>query len=380
MGFFDDEIAALKKQGLFRSLRVVDASVLNFCSNDYLGLSNDPRLKDAAKAAVDRYGTGSGAARLISGNNPLCDELEKALADLKGTEAALSFNSGYHANIGAIPTLAGEGDVIFSDELNHASLIDGCRLSKAKTVVYRHHDLNQLEDLLRHRPQTPSLLRRGLGGGLIITEAVFSMEGDVCPLNDLLALANKYDARVYLDEAHAVGVFGKDGEGLAPKNPPDNLICMGTLGKAFGSYGAFIAGSRSLKDYLINKARSFIFTTSLPPAAVGASLAAVGIVRGEPESRKQLWKNVEMVRDFVGACGHTPLHGGSSPIFSLPIGDARKTMEISQRLFDQGIFVQGIRPPTVPEGTSRLRLTVSATHTPEQVAELKSRLAGEGLI
>lgn len=380
MGFFDDEIAALKKQGLFRSLRVVDASVLNFCSNDYLGLSNDPRLKDAAKAAVDRYGTGSGAARLISGNNPLCDELEKALADLKGTEAALSFNSGYHANIGAIPTLAGEGDVIFSDELNHASLIDGCRLSKAKTVVYRHHDLNQLEDLLRHRPQTPSLLRRGLGGGLIITEAVFSMEGDVCPLNDLLALANKYDARVYLDEAHAVGVFGKDGEGLAPKNPPDNLICMGTLGKAFGSYGAFIAGSRSLKDYLINKARSFIFTTSLPPAAVGASLAAVGIVRGEPERRKQLWKNVEMVRDFVGACGHTPLHGGSSPIFSLPIGDARKTMEISQRLFDQGIFVQGIRPPTVPEGTSRLRLTVSATHTPEQVAELKSRLAGEGLI
>lgn len=380
MGFFDDEIAALKKQGLFRSLRVVDASVLNFCSNDYLGLSNDPRLKDAAKAAVDRYGTGSGAARLISGNNPLCDELEKALADLKGTEAALSFNSGYHANIGAIPTLAGEGDVIFSDELNHASLIDGCRLSKAKTVVYRHHDLNQLEDLLRHRPQTPSLLRRGLGGGLIITEAVFSMEGDVCPLNDLLALANKYDARVYLDEAHAVGVFGKDGEGLAPKNPPDNLICMGTLGKAFGSYGAFIAGSRSLKDYLINKARSFIFTTSLPPAALGASLAAVGIVRGEPESRKQLWKNVEMVRDFVGACGHTPLHGGSSPIFSLPIGVARKTMEISQRLFDQGVYVQGIRPPTVPEGTSRLRLTVSAAHTPEQMAKLKSCLAGEGLI
>jgi 8-amino-7-oxononanoate synthase len=358
MGFFDDEIEALKAQGLFRGLRTVGGPVLNFCSNDYLGLASDPRLKAAAKEAVDRYGAGSGAARLISGNNPLCGELEESLADLKGTEAALLFNSGYHANIGVIPALAREGHTIFSDDLNHASLIDGCRLSKAETEIYRHNDLNDLEGVLCRR----GAARRATARFIIVTEAVFSMEGDVCPLDDLLALAKKYDALVYLDEAHAVGVFGKEGEGLAPRNPPENLICMGTLGKAFGSYGAFVAGSRSLRDYLINTARSFIFTTALPPAAVGASLKAVKIVREEPERRRRLWENVRLLAGRGGLA--PPLQ---SPIASIRIGDASKTMEISQGLLDRGYYVQGIRPPTVPEGTSRLRLTVSAVHTPEQI-------------
>lgn len=352
MGFFENDIAGLKDKGLFRSLRTLPPDVLNFCSNDYLGLATDPRLKEAAKEAVDRYGAGSGAARLISGNNVLWEELEAALADLKGTEASLLFNSGYHANIGVLPTLAGEGDAIFSDELNHASLIDGCRLSKAEKAVYRHNDLNHLEELLKKTPKKK----------IIVTEAVFSMEGDVCPLNDVMKLADRYEALVYLDEAHAVGVFGKEGEGLAPKNPPENLIGMGTLGKAFGSYGAFVSGTKALRDCLINKARSFIFTTALPPAAVGASLAAVKIVRAERGRRERLWENVRRLE-------------GRSPIFSILIGDARKTMEISEYLLKQGIYLQGIRPPTVPEGTSRLRLTLSAVHTQEQILRLSEALA-----
>ena len=382
MTLFDEELEKIKGQGLLRSLRTVSSAqgpeieidgrrVLNFCSNNYLGLADEPRVVEAAVEAARNFGAGSGAARLISGNNTLYDELEAELARWKGTESALVFNSGYHANIGAIPALAGEGGAIFSDELNHASLIDGCRLSKAETVVYRHNDLNHLEDLLKSTPLptlSPVMGERVAGGRVrvIVTEAVFSMEGDVSPLDGLLALAQKYDALIYLDEAHAVGVFGKDGEGLAAKNPPENLICMGTLGKAFGSYGAFVCGSRSLRDYLINKARSFIFSTALPPGALGASLAALKIVREEPERRERLWGNVKMLK-------------GRSPIISIKIGDARKTMEISQRLFDKGIFLQGIRPPTVPEGTSRLRLTLMAMHTEGQIQKLLQALTNVGV-
>jgi 8-amino-7-oxononanoate synthase len=368
MGFWEEELKRIKEEGLYRSLRPMTSpqgseieidgrKVLNFCSNNYLGLAGDPRLNAAAIEAVRKYGSGSGAARLIVGNHELHEELETALAGWKGAEAALLFNSGYHANIGAIPALAGEGDIIFSDELNHASLIDGCRLSKAEKVIFRHNDLSHLEELLKN-----SLSHHGgegrVRGRLIVTEAVFSMEGDLCPLDDLLKLADRYDTMVYLDEAHAVGVFGENGEGLAQgvRHRSNRLICMGTLGKAFGSYGAFLSGPRALRDYLINKARSFIFTTALPPAAVGASLAALKIVQGEPERRARLWENVRR----VGAYGPTPLR---SPILSIKIGPPDRTMEISRKLFEEGIYVQGIRPPTVPEGTSRLRLTVMATHT-----------------
>lgn len=370
MKFLEDEIQKLKAAGLYRTLKQLPPGVLNFCSNDYLGLTEEPRLIAAGLAAARRFGAGSGSARLIAGNFPIQDELEVALARFKGTEAALLFNSGYHANIGVIPALAGDGDLIFSDELNHASLIDGCRLSKAEKVVYRHNDLNHLEDLLRRRGEASLAPTKKI----IVTEAVFSMEGDLCPLKDLLALAEKQGAIVYLDEAHAVGVFGEQGEGLI-KNPPPHLVCMGTFGKAFGSYGAFVAGSKTLKEFLINRARSFIFTTALPPMVVGTSLAALKIIETEPERREKLWENIKLFH----ISPYTPSYskrgkGGDSPIFSIPIGDAKKTMEISQKLLEQGIYLQGIRPPTVPEGTSRLRLTVTAMHTKEQIQKLTEAL------
>ena len=371
MADFEEELRVIREAGLLRSLRTLTSPqgptiemegrrVLNFCSNDYLGLADDPRLKKAAIEAVERFGSGSGAARLISGHNELIEKLERELALLKGAASALVFNSGYHANIGVIPALAGTGDLIFSDALNHASLIDGCRLSKAKTVVYRHNDLNHLEALLKDTP-LPSRERVAVGRvRVIITEAVFSMEGDLCPLKDLLSLAERYDALIYLDEAHAVGVFG-NGEGVL-HHPPERVICMGTLGKAFGSYGAFVAGSKTMRDYWINKARSFIFSTALPPAAVGAALAATNIIRTEPERRQRLWKNIRQVRDHP------------SPILSIPIGPADKTMELSKQLLEMGIYVQGIRPPTVPEGTSRLRLTLTSAHTTAQIETLLGAL------
>lgn len=377
MKSIEGEIKKIRSGGLYRTLKVLQSPqgpeiaidgrrVLNFCSNNYLGLAEDPRLVQAGIEALQKYGAGSGAARLISGNCELHEELESGLARFKGAEAALLFNSGYHANIGAIPALAGEGDALFSDELNHASLIDGCRLSKAEKVVYRHNDLNHLEDLLKN---VSPLLSAGEGPGVrvIITEAIFSMEGDVCPLGDLMSLAERYGAMVYLDEAHAVGVRGENGQGLAPLDPPENLICMGTLGKAFGSYGAFIAGTKVLREFLINKARSFIFTTALPPAVLGASMAALKIISSEPGRREHLRKNIEM----ISGPGGFLTRSYTSPIFSIRIGSADETMRISRQLFDRGIFLQGIRPPTVPDGTSRLRLTVMATHTEEHVERLK---------
>ncbi len=360
---FLQELEEIKKAGLFRALKKLDPKVLNFCSNDYLGLAQDPRLIEAATQAMRRFGAGSGAARLISGNFALLEELEEALARFQGAESTLVFNSGYHANIGVLPAIAGEGDVIFSDELNHASLIDGCRLSKAETIIYRHNDLNHLEELLKKKKNSRSI---------IVTESVFSMEGDLCPVADLLVLADRYGALVYLDEAHAVGVFGENGEGRVPKGTWYLLVRMGTLGKAFGSYGAFVTGSAVIRDYLINRARSFIFTTAIPPTAVGASLKALQIIQEEPERRAKLWENIEFLKTNLAM-----EHNGSA-IFSLRVGSPTRTMEISNQLLEKGIYVQGIRPPTVPEGTSRLRLTVTATHTEGQLKRLIEALSFYG--
>jgi len=367
-----DEIKALQGGGLFRSLKRIDSKeVINFCSNDYLGLSQDLRVIRGAVEAAQRYGAGNGSARLISGNCPLHEELEAALAAFKGAGAALLFNSGYHANIGVIPALAGEGDLIFSDELNHASIIDGCRLSKAQTVIYRHKDVGHLEDLLKKNP-LPSRERVAEGRvRVIITESVFSMEGDLAPLEDLKSLAKKQGALLYVDEAHAVGVFGERGEGRVGRNPPEYLVTMGTLGKAFGSYGAFVTGSQALKDYLINKARSFIFTTALPPATVGASLVALTLIQSEPERRQRLWENIRWIQKILLT------DQGYSPIFSIGsmrVGSAEKVMALSQQLLEEGIYLQGIRPPTVPEGTSRLRLTASALHTEVHLEKLAEKL------
>ena len=362
-----DELQAIKDGSLYRRLRCVEGDqgptlildgreVINFSSNNYLGIANHPNLAAAAKQAIDRYGCGSGASRLISGNMALHEELEAKLAELKGTEAALVFNSGFQANTGILATLAGEGDVIFSDALNHASIIDGCRLSRAKSVVFAHADLDQLAAALK---QAANSRRK-----LIVTESVFSMDGDEAPLAGIVDLAEKHGAMVMVDEAHATGLFGANGAGVVAKlNLGDRVVVqMGTLGKALGGFGAYVAGSRSLCELLINRCRSFIFTTSLPPAIMAMAIAAIDLVKREPERRERLWSNCRILSEGLRAQGFH-LGASASPILPLLIGDAGKCMGFSEQLLSRGIFAQGIRPPTVPEGTSRLRITVMATHT-----------------
>ena len=370
-GFIHSELKKLKDAGLYRRMRLVDGDqdatlivdgreVVNFSSNNYLGIANHPELAAAAKAAIDRYGCGSGASRLITGNMTLHEELESKLAEFKGTEAALVFNSGFQANSGILSTLAGERDVIFSDALNHASIIDGCRLSRAKTEVYRHRDLEHLELQLKEAA-------RG-ARKLIVTETIFSMDGDEAPLAAIVELAEKYDAMVMVDEAHATGIFGANGAGVVAKLGLGErvLVQMGTLGKALGGFGAYVAGSSALRDLLINCCRSFIFTTALPPAIMAMALAAIDLVRNEPQRRAALWENCRSLKQGLRELGYA-LGAGESPILPLIIGDADKCMRFSERLLEKGIFVQGIRPPTVPPGTSRLRITLMATHTRTQL-------------
>ena len=369
--FISNELKALQDAGLYRRLRRVEGDqdatlmldgreVINFSSNNYLGIANHPALAAAAKAAIDRYGCGSGASRLISGNMTLHEELETKLAEFKSTEAALVFNSGFQANIGILSTLAGDGDVILSDALNHASIIDGCRLSKAQTLVYAHCDLNGLEAALK---QAASARRR-----LIVTETIFSMDGDEAPLAAIVELAEKYDAMVMVDEAHGTGVFGANGAGVVSKLglAPRVLIQMGTLGKALGGFGAYVAGSRELCDLLINRCRSFIFTTSLPPAVMAMALAAVDLVQSEPQRRAALQHNCQKLKQGLSRLGFE-LGKSASPILPLIVGDAARCMALSAALLDRGVFAQGIRPPTVPPGTSRLRITLMATHSAGQI-------------
>ena len=369
--FIHRELEALKDAGLYRSLRRVNGEqgptlmvegreVLNFCSNNYLGLANHPALRAAAKEAIDRYGCGSGASRLISGNMELNEQLEERIAGLKGTETALVFNSGYQANTGLLSCLAGEGDTILSDALNHASIIDGCRLTRAQVVVYPHCDVNRLEDELR----------KGAAGSkkLIVTETIFSMDGDEAPLAEIVELAERYNANVMVDEAHATGVFGPNGAGIVAKLGLGErvLVQMGTLGKALGSFGAYVAGSRALRELMINRCRTFIFTTSLPPSVLATSIAAVDLLEKEPQRRLGLWHNCRALREGLKKAGFT-LGKSQSQIQPVMIGDARKCMALSTRLFEEGVFCQGIRPPTVPAGTSRLRVTVMATHSHEHL-------------
>jgi len=369
--FVENELQRLKAAGLHRKLRRVEGEqgptlildgreVVNFSSNNYLGIANHPALAEAAKAAIDRYGCGSGASRLISGNMTLHEELEQKIAEFKGTEAALVFNSGFQANIGILSTLVGQGDLVFSDALNHASLIDGCRLSRGKVAVYGHLDMNRLENELKQAPAA--------GRKLIVTESLFSMDGDEAPLADIIRLAERYGAMVMVDEAHATGVYEPNGAGLVAKLGLGDrvLVQMGTLGKALGSFGAYVAGSRALRDLLINRCRSFIFTTALPPAVMAMGIAAIELIQSEPQRRRALSDNGARLRAGLSRLGY-PLGDVRRQILPLLIGEANRCMIWSQRLLERGIFAQGIRPPTVPEGTSRLRLTVMATHTESQI-------------
>ncbi|EKD42079.1 MAG: hypothetical protein ACD_73C00341G0001 [uncultured bacterium] len=374
-----EALEALNQKGRLRTLKTIESdqgpvivykgkSYINFSSNNYLGLANHKKLMTASMKATQKYGTGSGASRLITGSMKLHEELEFALAQFKGTEAALVFNSGYHANIGLIPALMGKNDFIFSDELNHASLIDGCRLSQSRTKIYRHCDLNHLEKLLKKN--TP-------GKKLIITDSVFSMDGDLAPLPELLSLCEKFDASLLVDEAHATGIFGKKGCGLVEHfglNPRhERLIQMGTLGKALGSFGAYICGAELLRDFLINKSRAFIYTTSLPPGVLAASKAALECVIKMPTLRQSLWKNVAFVKNslqnIIPATGWQ-MGRCESPIIPIIIGPDKATMRLSENLFQKGLWVTGIRPPTVAEGMSRLRITLMGTHTRQHLKKL----------
>jgi 8-amino-7-oxononanoate synthase len=365
--FIEEELKRLKEQGLYRKLRHVEGEqgptlqvdgqeVINLCSNNYLGLANHPVMRQAAKEAIDRYGCGSGASRLISGNMTLHEELEDKIARLKGTEAALVFNSGYHANIGTLSSLVGEGGVILSDSFNHASIVDGCRLARATVVVYPHCDLERLEEGLKN---APAAARK-----LIVTETLFSMDGDEAPLAEIVNLAERYGAMVMVDEAHATGVFGPNGAGVVAKLGLGDriLVQMGTLGKALGAFGAYVAGPRELREILINRCRSFIYTTSLPPAVMAMAMAAVDLLYKEPERRLALWHNCRALRDGLRSLGYS-LGESQSQIQPLIVGDAQKCMALSEQLLQRGVFAQGIRPPTVPPGTSRLRITLMATHT-----------------
>jgi 8-amino-7-oxononanoate synthase len=369
--FFRDEIKDLKKKGLYRELRTIggeqDSSVvmngkrvLMFSSNNYLGLANHPGLKKASMDAALCYGTGSGGSRLISGNMEVHRTLEKEIALFKGTDRALLFSSGYHANVGAISALTGEGNLILSDELNHASIVDGCRLSRAEVRIYKHANMNSLKEIL----QRSSRFKKRL----IITDSVFSMDGDIAPLPDIVDLAEKYSALVMVDDAHGTGVLGEKGKGVIEHFGLGGRveIQMGTLGKALGSFGAYIAGSEDLIHYLVNKARSLLYTTALPPSVCGSALAALKILGEGPHLISQLRHNATYFREGLRDLGYL-IPEGETPIIPLVFGDPSVTMEMAQRLFDEGVYVQGIRPPTVPDGTSRLRITLMATHTKEQL-------------
>ncbi len=380
----------IRRQELHRELRRVDSpqaphiqiagrELLNFSSNDYLGLANHPSLNEAAIAAVRRFGSGSGASRLICGSLACHHELEAALAAFKNTEAALGFSSGYTAALGVICALVGKDDVVVLDKLVHACIVDAARLSGAKLRIFAHNDLNNLEEILRWAdPRNSAAVDTARSRILIITESVFSMDGDVAPLRELVALKEKYGAWLMLDEAHATGIFGAHRRGLAEELAVSDRIeiQMGTLGKALGSAGGYICGSRTLIEYLINRARSFIFSTAPVPAAAGAARAAVELVQSD-EGRvrcQQLWSLIGELKTGLAQNGW-PLTNTNSAIIPLIIGAEARATATAAALRADGIYLPAIRYPTVARGQARLRLTLTANHTSADLARLLVALA-----
>ncbi|MBE9139834.1 8-amino-7-oxononanoate synthase [Nodosilinea sp. LEGE 07088] len=380
--WLDKSLAALHRAHRYRSVQAIDGmagatiqrqgqTLVNFASNDYLGLASDPRLAAAAIAAIRTYGTGSTGSRLLSGHRDLHRQLECAIAALKGTDDAMVFSSGYLANLGAIAALVGSPDLVLGDDYNHSSLRAGGRVSGATVLNYRHGDMTHLQSLLgSHRHQH----RRCL----ITTDSVFSMDGDLCPLSELLDLAQTYDAMVLVDEAHATGVFGQRGSGLVEHLGCGGrpVVTVGTLSKALGSLGGYVAGSRTLIDFLRNRAPGWIYTTGLSPADTAAALAATQIIQQEPQRRQRLWHHVNAViqrldRHFAQASTTAiPLRRlpSASPIICLQPNSAAATLKASDRLQQMGLWVAAVRPPTVP--TSRLRFTLMATHQPDHIDQL----------
>ena len=374
MKYISDELSKIKESGLYRELKVVGnaqdtridiegKTYLSFCSNNYLGLANHPSVVNAVKKAVDEYGWGACASRLVSGNMTLHEALEKEISRFKRKDAAIVFPTGYMANLGVISSLVSGGDLVISDKLNHASIIDGCRLSGADFRVYAHCNMEKLETILK---KTSKYNRK-----LIVTDSVFSMDGDLAPLPDIVRIAKEYNAMVMVDEAHGTGVFGENGRGVVEHFNLDKEVdvVMGTLSKAIGSLGGYVCGDDDLISYLRNKARPFMYTTALPPAVCAASIASINLIQEDPSLREVLWNNVCCIKERLGSLG-IDMISSQSQIIPLLIGDTQKAVDISKLLYERGVLIPAIRPPTVPANSSRLRMTVMSSHTQDDLESL----------
>ena len=359
----EKQLKELKQRHRYRERVVLPKDIIDFSSNDYLGLKDNLYTKRKLCENILSLSLGSGASQLVSGYKDIQKELETFLANFKETEECLVVGSGYLANTGLVQALTTEEDVIFSDELNHASIIDGVRLSKAKKVIYKHNDINDLEDKLKKNPSKRL--------SFIITDGVFSMEGDIANVKDIIFLAEKYGAVVIMDDAHSTGILG-EGKGTLfhfGLKPSENIIQMGTLSKAVGSYGAFICGSKVLIEYLINKMRTAIFSTALSPVQNFISLENLKLIVNQPERRKDVLEKSKYVAQKLKDIGYN-IHFFGTPILSLILGEDKKALDLRDKLLKKGIFIQAIRPPTVPEGTARLRITLSFNHTKNQIEKL----------
>ena len=371
MLMFFRKLKNLKEKHLFRDLkdretpqgsriRLNGTEYINFSSNDYLGLANHPYIIDKVKKALDTYGYGSSASRLLCGGSTLHKELENKIAEFKTTESALVFNSGYAANTGVIPAIADKDDVIFSDELNHASIIDGCRLSKSNVLIYKHKDLLHLKDLIRKEQAKKKI---------VVTDTVFSMEGDIAPIYEIYELCGENNVVLYIDDAHGTGVLGNGRGALSYFNikPEPWIIQMGTFSKALGSYGAFLAGSSDVIQWTLNNARSFIFSTALPSCVIAASIAALELIENNSELIKKLWENRNKAAIGIQKAGYD-IMGSETAIIPVRTGSLENTLRISNHLYEKGIYVPAIRPPTVKE--PRIRITVTAAHSDEDIERL----------
>ncbi len=361
------ELKKIEGEKLYRK-RVPVEGLKDFCSNDYLGLKDHPRVVESAKKTLKDYGLGSGASQLVSGYTKVHAQLEEELAGFKGTPACVLFGSGYLANVGAIPVLAGEGDLILSDELNHASLIDGCRFSKAERKVFKHRDYENLEETLKKE-------RHSYRRALIVTDSVFSMDGDLADLKALYELSDRYECMLYIDDAHGTGTVGEGKGGLEEFGLGwrENVVVMGTLSKALGSYGAFVCGSEELVELLVNRARSLIFTTSLPPAVCAGALESVRIIEENTELIERLREMEKKLFNVLSELPYEVVYSGT-PIIPVIVGDEGEAINISKKLFEKGIFVQAIRYPTVPKGRARLRFTASLRYSEEDLEFLSEAL------
>ena len=373
-----NEVNGIKKKNLHRKLIEIESSMspeisigkkkyIQFASNNYLGMTTKRQVISRSSKILEKYGTGTGGSRLVTGTSDLHNKLESKIAKFKKTQDAIIFSSGYLANIGVISSIARKGDLIFSDELNHASLIDGARMSKANIIIYRHCDMTHLEDELKKiKPNVRKI---------IITDSVFSMDGDIAPLDEIVSLSKRYNCISMIDEAHATGVLGKDGSGASEMfGVQKNIdICMGTLSKAVGSVGGYVAGSKVFIDFLKNRARSFIFDTSLPASNLMTSIVAIENIQKSKKLREKLFFNINSITNFLKENNFEYVSSGT-PIIPIIFGSEIKTLKISKFLFDNGIYIPAVRPPSVPKGSSRIRITLMSNHTLKHINKLKALL------